>query len=112
MAQKYNISIDQGSTFSQTYSLVHKTTGNPYDLSGYGIASQIRASFDDLTPAATFTASIDSPATSGSFTLDLHASGSMPLTGSCYFYDVELTQGDEVIRIVEGKAIVNPEVTK
>lgn len=112
MAEKYNLSIDQGSTFLQTFSIVHQTTGNPFDFTGYTIASHIRALPTDTLPAAIFTASIDSPPTSGSFTLQLSPSGSMALTGSCYVYDVELTSGPTVTRMVEGKVTISPEVTR
>ena len=112
MAERFNIVIDQGSDFIQSYNIIHQTTGNPYDLTGFTIASEMRKQYSDALPTATFTASIATPPTSGSISIALPASGSMGIPADCYVYDIELTLGSSVVRIVEGKAIVSPEVTK
>jgi hypothetical protein len=58
----------------------------------------------------TFTVTID--ALNGEVTLSLTATQTAALTAGRYVYDVELTIGSTVSRVIEGIVTVTPEVTK
>jgi hypothetical protein len=111
MAGKYNLSIDAGTTYAQQFR-VTSGTGDPLDLTGYTLSSELRVAYSDATASAVFDASILSPATSGSFQLELSPSSSLALSEKCYVYDVTLTTGSAVIRPIEGKAVIHPAVTR
>ena len=111
MAIKANIVIDQGADFSATIDVVD-TDGNPFDLTNYTPASQMRKNYASSTPAATFTCS-DSGGT-GSITIALSNSITNDIEPGRYLYDVEITStvDGEVIRVVEGIATVTPGITR
>jgi hypothetical protein len=85
--------------------------GNPLDLTGYSVASDLKVAYADTASAASFVATIVDPPTSGSITLGLSPDATALLQGA-YFYDVRLTIGSDVIRPIEGKAVISPEVTQ
>jgi hypothetical protein len=109
MATKSNLVIDQGSTFSTDLSLTDEN-GDPLALSGYTANSQIRKWYTSSSPAATFSTSINTEI--GVITLSLTANQTSNLVSGRYVYDVELNDGAEVSRIVEGIVTVTPQVTR
>jgi hypothetical protein len=109
MATKANLVIDQGSTYSTDLSLTDEN-GDPLNLDGYVANSQIRKWYSSTNAAATFTTTIN--ATSGVITLGLTANQTSNLVAGRYVYDVEITEGGEVSRIVEGIVTVTPQVTR
>jgi hypothetical protein len=109
MATKANLVIDQGSTYSTDLSLTDEN-GDPLNLNGYSANSQIRKWYSSTNAAATFTTTINS--TTGVITLGLTANQTSNLVAGRYVYDVELTEGGEVSRIVEGIVTVTPQVTR
>jgi len=109
MATKANLVIDQGSTFSADLNLSDEN-GDVLPLSGYVANSQIRKWYTSTNAAATFTTSIN--VDSGSITLTLTANQTSNLVAGRYVYDVELNDGNEVSRIVEGIVTVTPQVTR
>jgi hypothetical protein len=109
MATKANLVIDQGSTFSTDLNLSDEN-GDVLPLSGYVANSQIRKWYTSTNAAATFTTSIN--VDSGSITLTLTANQTSNLVAGRYVYDVELNDGNEVSRIVEGIVTVTPQVTR
>ena len=121
MATTYKLYIDQGSTFTRTISLKN-SDGDPYDLTGASISSQIRDTPTSSVKIADFSVSISSPAASGEFVLFMPASGTAalpvdPTTGpiatpSVYAYDVEMVIGTTVTRLLQGEVVVSPEVTR
>lgn len=106
-----SLRVEQGATFTLT-ALLADQYGQPFNLTGYSVASQIRHNYTDAIPSASFTCSIDSPATSGSLTISLPASASMGLTSCVYKYDLEITSGSQVVRVFEGPVEVSPNVTR
>ena len=108
MATKANLIIDQGSTFTTTITLTDDD-GNALTLLGYTGAGQIRKHYTSST-AVSFTVNI-SPST-GEVTLSLTATQTAALTAGRYVYDVELTTGSIVSRVLEGIVTVTPEVTR
>lgn len=109
MATKANLVIDQGSTFSADLNLTDEN-GDMLVLNGYTANSQIRKWYTSTNAAATFTASIN--VESGVITLSLTANQTGAITAGRYVYDVELSVGSEVSRIVEGIVTVTPQVTR
>ena len=109
MASKANLVIDQGSTFSTDLSLSDEN-GDGLVLNGYTANSQIRRWYTSTNAAATFTTSINT--VSSVITLTLTANQTSNLVSGRYVYDVEITDGVEVSRIVEGIVTVTPQVTR
>lgn len=109
MATKANLVIDQGSTFSSDLTLTDEN-GDPLTLNGYTANSQIRKWYSSTNAAATFTTSINT--VSAVITLSLTANQTSNLVAGRYVYDVEISDGAEVSRIVEGIVTVTPQVTR
>ena len=109
MATKSNLVIDQGTTFSTDLSLTDEN-GDALQLSGYTANSQIRKWYTSANPAAIFTTSIN--VNTGTITLSLSANQTSNLVSGRYVYDVEVTDGATVSRIVEGIVTVTPQVTR
>ena len=109
MATKANLVIDQGSTYSTDLTLTDEN-GDPLNLSGYAANSQIRKWYSSTNASATFTTTIN--ANSGVITLGLTANQTSNLVAGRYVYDVEINDGGEVSRIVEGIVTVTPQVTR
>jgi hypothetical protein len=109
MAIYSNISIDQGSTFSSIVT-VEGQNGLAFNLTGYTARGQIRKSYASST-AISFATSIAS-ASAGQISLSLTATQTGNLKPGRYVYDVEVVNGDVVVRVVEGQIEVNPRVTR
>jgi hypothetical protein len=109
MASKANLVIDQGATFSTDLTL-EDDNGDLISLVGYTANSQIRKWYTSSNAAATFTTSINT--TSAVITLSLTANQTGDLTSGRYVYDVEISSGATVSRVVEGIVTVTPQVTR
>lgn len=110
MAIKANIVIDQGTDFEATVDL-SDVAGNPYDLTGYAIASQMRKNYASASPAATF--STESNDAAGQITLKLDRQYTNQLEPGRYLYDVEITSSaNTTTRVVEGTVTVTPGITR
>jgi len=108
MATKANLIIDQGSSFSTSIALTDND-GVALNLTGYTGAAQIRKHYTSST-AVTFTVTIDEP--NGEVLLSLTSTQTAAIAAGRYVYDVELTIGSLVSRVIEGIITVTPEVTK
>lgn len=110
---KYNMICPQGATFSQR--LTWTIDDVAVDLSGYTARMQARVNYTN-----TCNPIFDITTENGGITLD--SSGNIDLLINSdttetfiareYVYDLELNSGSEVYRVVEGKFIVTPEVTR
>lgn len=113
LAGRYDITVEQGSTFN--LSLVYKDQrGYVIDLSGYSAKMQMRPSVSSSTVAmelSTANGRIAIEGTSGKITLQITAADTATLSGSGV-YDLELSNGAIVQRILEGSYTVSPEVTR
>lgn len=111
MATISNLYIDQGTTFSTVVDLQNQD-GTVMDLGGYSVASQMRKSYQSssFTP---FVASVENP-TAGQIKLVLAADTSSAMKAGRYLYDVEITNllSGEKFRVLEGIAILTPEITR
>ena len=114
MATSYNISTYQGD-FLQAILAVKDTNNNPINLSGYDVRGQVRTSYGstgillDLNP--TITSEV-----SGLINIAIASESTNDIPVGIYFYDIErypenLLTGNS-IKLMVGKFIVHPEVTR
>jgi len=108
MATVNNIVIDQGTTFSFTFSL-DNADGTNKDLTDYAVNAQIRKSFYTSTKVDFTTAKVDAI---GEITISLTAAETSNLKAGRYVYDIEIVSSSETIRVLEGIVTVTPEVTR
>ena len=137
---KYDITADQGSTFKM-FLEYQDSTGTAEDLSSHSAKMQVRKFISDtelildLAEGSVFGGgntgyflSGSGITGSGGITLNGSENGAAGFTGGIYteidastmanvpvgrhFYDIELTEGSEVTRILEGAFRVNGEVTR
>ena len=110
MANISNLYVDAGSTYSNIIT-VAASNGQPLNLTGYTVASQMRKSYQSSV-AYNFTASIlDAPA--GKIRLELTNTQSEAIPAGRWLYDVEITSSTgSKTRVVEGIVTVNPQITQ
>ncbi|MFD5384265.1 hypothetical protein ACFWMG_04710 [Streptomyces sp. NPDC127074] len=108
-AGAWDLQIEQGATFAETYTSTNDD-GSAVDWTGWTPRAQIRvlAAPDaelllDLTPYLT--------ATGAAITLSIPADTTTTLTRSGR-WDLELVNGTTVIRLLQGRATLAPEVTQ
>lgn len=108
MAEKNDIVVEQGTTFSTAINLTD-AANNPIPLTGYTGAAQMKKWYTSLNEI-TFTVVVN--ATAGSVTLSLPASVTSTIVHGRYVYDVDIIDAsNNITRVVEGIAIVTPGVT-
>jgi hypothetical protein len=113
MAGKYNITIDQGSTFNFQFTV--KTSGTPWNLTSYTARMQIRSSVEAKTALLSLTngSGITLGGALGTVAVTISATQTAALLAGKHVWDIELVSaGGEVSRILEGKATVKAEVTR
>lgn len=119
-AGRYDLTIEQGATLSIPM-IWQNEDGTAVNLSGYTLAGKIRRKVTDPSALVSFTITVTNAA-NGAFTVSLTATqtGSLPISNNqdlgkenlnCV-YDIEATTGSTVYRILEGLAIISPQVTK
>lgn len=109
-AGKFNITIEQGATFSKTLTLKDEH-GAPIDLTGKTFRSQVRKRPTDVNPAATFSFTVIS-AVQGTVRWQLTATQTAAIVAEPHYYDIEMVDGSTVTRLMEGTAFINFEVTR
>lgn len=110
MATISNLYIDAGSTYSNIIT-VTSSNGQPLNLTGYTVASQLRKSYQS-SQAFTFTATVNDAA-QGKIRLQLTNGQSEAIPAGRWLYDVEITSpAGNKTRVVEGIATVNPQITQ
>lgn len=115
----YDMAIEQGATKSilVTY---QGSTGGAIDITGYQGRGQIRLKPSDAAPLASFVVTVtDSSGGVVDVTLPSTALSGVALKGASYVakttavYDIELyDENGVVIRLLNGKCTISPEVTK
>lgn len=111
MAEKVDFLIYQGATFSKSLYFNTKD-GRPVDLTGYSFRGQLRVDFDDVEPQADFTCTIVDAA-AGVLSVSLSDTVTAALEPGILKYDLEMVRPNlTVLRLIQGKATVDPEVTK
>lgn len=109
---KLNLVCPQGSTFSRT--LTYSINSSPVNLTGYQARLQIREYHysDDFIASLTEASGITLGGSAGTIDIVIAASTTQNFAPGTYVYDLELVNGSEVTRLVEGKFSVTPEVTR
>jgi len=111
MAAIANLTIDQGATFSSDVT-VKDANGNNFDLSGYTALAKLAKGFSSTRTRTTMTTTVNSDPTTGIVTLSLTAAQTAALDAPArYVYDLEITSGATVTRVIEGVINVRPNVT-
>ena len=129
-AGRYSFVIEQGATLD--LNIVYKdSSGAPVNLSNYTAAMQIRDSIGGSTLYATLTSSIGNvytktsgdkfislsgsnlttPQNSGSIGIYIGHAITNNFTFNEAYYDLELTDGQSRLRLIEGKVQLNKQVT-
>jgi len=112
---QYNITIYQGSNFSQELTFLQSAGGAPLDLTGLAVRMQIRktkAASAVMIELTTANGRLVSGGALGTVTMQLNAEETATLKSNG-FYDVEVVYGPtSVERWLEGEVTVELEVTR
>lgn len=108
MSKKVNLKIDQGTTFSATVELLDDFD-DPLVVTDLTARGQLRKHYSSNT-ATDFTCALEL----GQLTISLDTEQTRLLEPQRYVYDVKITDNvaNTVIRVIEGFALVTPQVTK
>jgi hypothetical protein len=108
MAQKVNLVIDQGTTFSTSFYFTDES-GAPIDFTGYLSGAEMRK-----TPSSsTVFEFIVSAGSNGYITISKSMAQTSVITPGRYVYDLEVQDPSGVTsRLVEGIVTVTPQVTR
>jgi hypothetical protein len=109
----YNIVARQGSTFNLNFTI--DTDGTVWNLTNSSAAMQVRKSTTSSTAILSLTSSsgITLGGTAGTVAMTASASTMAALPAGTWVYDIELTSSNgTVYAILQGKFIINPEVTR
>jgi hypothetical protein len=112
MANSYDISIEQGSSFN--LNLVAKDSlGTPLNLSGYSATGSIRYGFGSTGILLAINPIVDSSYISGiiNFSLSASQTSSLPVTKAVYDIEVSANNG-YTFKAIRGYAEISPEVTR
>lgn len=110
----YNATIDQGSVW--TVILVYTdSNGAPVNLTGFTAALQLRQNYNsdvaDLT-LTTANGGISIVGVTGTITVTATAAQTGDLDPGFYVYDLELTSGSNISRLIQGQLTVAEQVTR
>lgn len=115
MAQTYDITIDQGATFSFAFTW-KDANGDRVDLTGYSAKMQIREYYSSSTPVlelSTTDGSITLGGTSGVVTVTASDEATRDIAIDSGVYDIELYSPlGTTKRLIQGKVTISPEVTR
>lgn len=107
----YPISIYRGDDWGLTVTLTD-AAGVPIDLTGWAVQAQIRRTFDDTTPMATVTVTIE-VAVAGIMSLSLTpAQTSVLANGGVWDLQTTEPDGGRVRTVLAGPVIVAKDVTR
>ncbi len=112
MSAKYNLVCDQATTFNFQFQIKNDST--PWDLTGYTGTMTVRPFVGASTTtvvASTANGAMVLTALTGRINVTLSAATTGAISAGRYSYDLVLTSGATVTRILEGKFIVTGAVT-
>lgn len=111
MAEKINIDIEQGS-FLNLKVIAKDPNNNIVNLSGFDVRSQLKCTYGATGELASFNVQVDSgQLESGLINMSLTAAQTAALPVTRGVYDVEIFSGDFALKVLQGKAFIQPEVT-
>jgi hypothetical protein len=111
MSAKYNLVCDQATTFN--FQFVIKNDDTPWNLTGYTGVMTIKP-FSNSTTTTLVASTANGKMVLGGVTGQVNVTFTATetnITPSRYIYDLVLTSGATVTRILEGKFILTPGVT-
>jgi hypothetical protein len=112
LSAKYNLVCDQATTFNFQFQIKNDST--PWDLTGYTGTMTVRPFVGASTTtvvASTANGAMVLTALTGRINVTLSAATTGAISAGRYSYDLVLTSGATVTRILEGKFIVTGAVT-
>ena len=112
MSAKYNLVCEQATTFNFIFTIKNGST--PWDLTNYTAVMTVRPFVGASTTtvvASTANGRITLGGVLGTVTVTIDATTTGAITPSRYAYDLVLTTGATVTRILEGKFVVTGAVT-
>jgi hypothetical protein len=113
---RYDLTIYQGATFDLTMTWRQGTPLAPVNLTGYTARMQLRETTGSPTTVLSLTSAngggITLGGAAGTIALNVSATVTAAMAPGTYLYDLELVSGATVTRLVEGRAVVSPEVTR
>jgi hypothetical protein len=112
VSAKYNLVCDQATTFNFQFQILESNI--PLDLTGYTGTMTVRPFVGATTTtvvATTANGAMVFDATNGRITVTLSATVTGAISAGRYAYDLVVTSGVTVTRILEGKFIVTGAVT-
>jgi hypothetical protein len=108
----YDMTCYQGATFDKTFSVTE--AGVALNLTGYTSAMQVRFASDSTATLVSLTSGlgITLGGTAGTILVTIAASASSAIPAGSYAYDLELTSGGTVTRLLQGAFNVVGNVTR
>lgn len=108
----YNIKADQGSTFAFSFTIT--TNDTAWNLTGYTARMQVRASVQSTSTILSLVYPTDITLTNtGIITITASASTMAVIPSGTFVYDIEVESSSGIVtRLLQGKFIVTPEVTR
>jgi hypothetical protein len=109
-----NLIIDQGATWEITFTYKN-ASGSAINLTEYTAALQLRTNYDAASPSLSLTSpsgGIVLGGTAGTIAITASATQTGALVAGEYVYDLEITTGTKVTRLVQGRITVTPQVTR
>lgn len=111
---KYNLVCPQGATFSKQ--LTWAIDGDPVDLTSYTARMQVREKYTSTSTILNLTTEnggITLGDDEGTILIDIDATTTSGIVAKDYVYDLELISSSSIVtRLLEGRFIVTPEVTR
>ncbi len=111
----YNFTIDQGAQYNTTI-VYEDGSGNPIDLTGYTAEMQLREQSSSPNPAdltlSTSNGGIVITPLTGTLAITMTTAQTGALTARFYVYDLELSVGGVVSRLIQGQITVSAQVTQ
>ena len=106
----FNIVAPQGATFDTTFTF--KIDNVPVNLTGYTAEMKLRETPDsdsviDLANGSGITLG----GAAGTIAVVMTATQTAAIPAGAYFYDLKLTQGSTVTRLLQGRFQLSPEIT-
>ena len=109
---RYNITAYQGATYN--FEMIWSIDEVPVNLTPYTAAMQVRENANSVEPILSLTSSsgITLGGTAGSIAVNIPASTMGSAVAGNYVYDLELANGSEVVRLIQGSFAIQAEITK
>lgn len=108
-AKRVDLLIDQGATFKVIVA-IKDSAGDTRSLIGYTATMQARENVSSVSTLFSINPDVDGP--NGLVTINIPFANTTSYIWKRGVYDLEITNGTEVERILEGNIFVSPEVTR